>query len=302
MKRVMKTKILIVFVLMAVLTFSTTNLAQAAGAPPSAPTPPPAPTAPNIGGEKQPLKEILETFYTEKENYINQKRQCKEEAVITNAPSGTCWNRLKPMMSGILLKEITLIEKRLVQLQDKNITIPNRNEIDAKLTEAKAVFSNSGSSKYAMKSAAKTVEDIINQIEEIAMQDQADKLITQMDNLMVKADSITIKLDAKLSELKASGYNTAELEKSLTEYKADLAKTKENIANAKAKYAQMNSAQEISQLAKEVRSFINNAQNYLVKGFDKARKMVPEMGDAEKGGKVKGSNSGMDQQPQEGTK
>lgn len=291
---------------MAVLTFSTINLAQASETPPSAPTPPPAPTppsaptAPNIGDEKQPLKPILEDFYTEKEKYIDQKRQCKEEVVKTNAPPGTCWNRLKPMMVGILLKEVTLIEKRLVQLQDKNITIPNRDAIDAKLTEAKAVFSNSGSSKYALKSAAKTVEDIINQIEEIAMQDQADELITQMDNLMVKADSITSKLDAKLSELKASGYNTDELEKSLTDYKADLAKTKENIANAKARYAQMNSAQDISQLAKEVRSFINNAQNFLVKAFDKARIMVPEMSSAEKGGKGKGSNSGMDQQPQEG--
>lgn len=297
----MNIKILMVFFLMAVLTFSTLNFAQAVGTPPPAPTPPSASVAPNMSGEKQPFKPILEDFYTQKEKYIDQKRQCKEEVVRTNAPSGTCWNRLKPMMVGILLKEVTLIEKRLAQLQDQNITIPDRNEIDAKLTDAKAVFSNSGSSKYALKSAAKTVEDIINQIEEIAMQDQADKLITQMDNLMVKADSITSKLDAKLSALKASGYNTDELEKSLIDYKADLAKTKENIANAKAKYAQMNSAQEISQLAKEVRSFINNAQNYLVKGFDKARKMVPEMNDAEKGGKGKGSNSGMNQPPQEGT-
>jgi hypothetical protein len=289
----MNNKILLVLVLTAVLTFSIINLGQAAG--PVPPTPPPqnmgtghpTPPAPNVGNETQPFKERLEAFYTAKENFINQKRKCKESAVATNAPSGTCWNKLKPLMQGILLKEVELTEKRLVQLQDENITIPNRNEIDAKLAESKAVFADSGSSKYAVKSAAKNVEDIVNQIEEVATQKQPEILITQMDNLMVKADSITTKLDAKLSELKASGYNTAELENSLTQYKADLAKTNEEIANAKARYAQTNNTQDISQMAKEVRNFINNAQNYLVKAFDKARAMVPEMSDAEKGGKGK---------------
>ncbi len=50
----MKTKILMVFVLMAVLTFSTINLAQAAG------TVPPTLPAPNVGNETQPFKERLE--------------------------------------------------------------------------------------------------------------------------------------------------------------------------------------------------------------------------------------------------
>ncbi len=63
-------------------------------------------------------------------------------------------------------------------------------------------------------------------------------------------------------------------------------------ANAKARYAQTNSTQELSQMAKEVRNFINNAKNYLEKAFDKARKMVPEMSDAEKGGKGKSSKEG----------
>jgi hypothetical protein len=291
----MKYKILIVFFLTAVLTFSITNFAQAVPPTPPAPntgTGHPTPPAPNVGNETQPFKERLEAFYIAKENYINQKRMCKESSAATNAPSGTCWNKLKPLMQRILLNEVDLTEKRLIQLQEQNITFPNRNEIDAKLAESKAVFADSSSSKYAMKSAAKNVEDLVNQIEEVATQNQPEILIRQMDNLMVKADSITTKLDAKLFELKASGYNTAELENSLTEYKADLAKTKEEIANAKARYAKTNNTQDISQMAKEVRNFINNAQNYLVKAFDKARAMVPEMSDAEKGGKGKSSKEG----------
>jgi len=291
----MKYKILIVFFLTAVLTFSIINFAQATPTPPPAPnggTGLPTPPPPNVGNDSQPFKERLEAFYTAKENYINQKRICKESSAATNAPSGTCWNKLKPLMQAILLNEVDLTEKRLIQLQEQNITIPNRNGIDLKLAEAKAVFADSGSSKYAMKSAAKNVEDIVNQIEEIATQNQPEILIRQMDNLMVKADSITTKLDAKLIELKASGYNTAELENSLADYKADLAKTKEEIANAKARYAQTNNTRDISQMAKEVRNFINNAQNYLVKAFDKARAMVPEMSDAEKGGKGKSSKEG----------
>lgn len=293
----MKNRILIGFVLMAVLIFSTLALAQGAGTPPSGPpqgggTPPSGPPAQTPGNDTQPLKERLGEFYAAKESYINQKRQCKEESVRTNAPSGTCWNRLRPTMVGLLLREVALTQRRLIQLHDKNITIPDRSRVDARLAEAKAVFEDSGSSKYLLKSTAKNLEDLINEIEETALQGQADKLITQMDHLMVKADAITLKLDAKLSELKASGYDTGELERSLNDYKAELAKTKENIADAKARYAQMGSTQDLSQLAKEVRTFINNAQNYLVKAFDKARKMVPAMSGAEGPG---------DNQPQGGT-
>ena len=286
----MKNNVLMVFVLIAVLIFSTITLAQGAGKPPTAPTAPTLPSAQNMGDDTQPLKERLEAFYDAKESYINQKRQCKENSVATNAPSGTCWNLLKPTMVGLLLKEVAFTGKRLVQLRDKNVTFPNHDEIAAKLAEAKAVFEDSSSSKYLLKSTAQNLENLINQIEETALQNQTEKLITQMDKLMVKADAITVRLDAKLSELRAAGNDVGELENSLSQYKAELAKTKENIASAKAKYAQINSTQEISQLAKEVRTFIDNANNYLVKAFDKARKIVPAMDKSEKGGNVESSD------------
>lgn len=286
---------------MALLTLLAVSLAQGEG---TSPTPPDQnsgtpPTTSDINDETKPLKERLEEFYTEKERYIEQKRQCKEESVTTNAPSGTCWDRLKPMMQRILLKQVILTEKRLIQLKDRNITFHDIEEINAKLTEFKAVFENSDSSKFTIKSAANNVEDLINKIEEKATWNQTDKLIKQMDNIMEKADALTNKLETKLNELKASGYNTGELEKSLDEYKTYLAETKKNIAEAKAKYEEMGSAQEINLLAKEVRTFINNAKNYLEKGFDKARTIVPEMSGAEQGGMNQGSD-GMNQQPQGG--
>ena len=181
---------------------------------------PPSSPSELVGDDSaKPLRDRLNEFYTDKENYINHKRQCKEESAATNAPSGTCWNKLRPLMTGLLQKEIVLTQKRLLQLDDKNITIPNRADIDKRLIEAKAIFANSGSSKALIKSTAKSVEEMVNQIEDIATQNETGKLIKQMDNLMIKADRITNSLDAKLSSLKASGYNTAELEASLIQYK-----------------------------------------------------------------------------------
>jgi len=251
-------KLVIIFSLISIFTVS---LAHA--------TTPPGPQ----GDGDVPLKERLEAFYDDKESYIDQKRQCKEEVMITQAPSGTCWTRLRHLMINLLLKQLNLTHLRLVQLNDKNITFPNINDINNQLSEAKTIFENQASSKYLVKSTAKNLEDLVNDIEKTATWNQTEKLITQMDKLMVKADDITVKLEAKLSELKVIGIDVTELESSLNDYKIELASTKDSVINAKAKYAEMNSADEISVLASEVRTFINNAQNFLVKAFDKAKAM-----------------------------
>ena len=291
----MSKKILIAAIgLIALLVFSTIAIAQGPGGPPSPPNASSQPKGPTADEQNQPLKERLEAFYIEKENYINQKRRCKEMAVQTNAPSGTCWDEMKPVMIGILLKQLGLTKKRLEQLKEKSIVIPNIDEIGPKLEKAKAVFEASGSSKITLKATAKEVEDIINQIEEAATVNQADVLIKQMDNLMVKADELVSKLDAKLGELRSAGNEVRELEKALDEFKVDLAKTKESITKAKAKYAEMKSAKEISKLAKEVRAFIDAAKNSLEKGFDKARKIVPMINDSDKGGNGQTSNGTAD--------
>ncbi|HLE06638.1 MAG TPA: hypothetical protein VI790_04745, partial [Candidatus Nanoarchaeia archaeon] len=236
-------KLVIIFSLISIFTVS---LAHA--------TTPPGPQ----GDGDVPLKERLEAFYDDKESYIDQKRQCKEEVMITQAPSGTCWTRLRHLMINLLLKQLNLTHLRLVQLNDKNITFPNINDINNQLSEAKTIFENQASSKYLVKSTAKNLEDLVNDIEKTATWNQTEKLITQMDKLMVKADDITVKLEAKLSELKVIGIDVTELESSLNDYKIELASTKDSVINAKAKYAEMNSADEISVLASEVRTFINN--------------------------------------------
>ena len=295
----MKNKIIMVFVLVAILTFSAIGFAQ--------PEPPSGP--PTAGSDTQPLKERLEAFYDAKEDFMNQKRQCKEFAAATNAAKGTCWDRLKPMMINILLQQIALTDKRMAQLQEKGVAIPDIDAIKAKIAEAKAVFEDSGASKEAIKSSATDMETIINQIEETALQGHADVLIKQMDNLMEKADAITSRLEERLSAMKAAGQDVTDLESSFEQYKADLAQTKQNIASAKAKYAQMESSDEISQLAKEVRALIDNAQNSLVKGFDKAKALAPRMsgpqgGDPQGGDPQDGDPQGgesQDGEPKEGT-
>ena len=286
----MENKAHIAIVLLVVLFLSTIALAQGPGTPPSAP---PEPSPPAMDNENKPLKERLEAFYMEKEKYINQKRQCKEYAVTANVEKGYCWDKLKPLMLGMLLKEVALTEKRLVQLQDRNIIFPDHDEITAKLTEAKAIFTDNESSKELIKSTAKKVEEIINYIEEKATWNNASLLITQMDNLMAKADALVLKLEAKLDVLKTAGNDSDELEAALEQFKADLVKTRENIANAKAKYGQMESSGEISQLAKEVRTFINDAKKNLEKAFDRAKKIVPAMDKSEKGGNVEDSDLSM---------
>lgn len=326
----MKNKILIAL-MVAILVFSTMNIVLAQPTKPTAPTrgggtppdqpsgltagsgtPPARPTPPTEGNDTAPLKQRLEVFYDDKESYINQKRQCKEEVVVTNAPSGTCWDRLKPVMVGLLQKEIMLTGKRLTQLDANNITIPNRAKIDSVLASAKATLSDPTASKIAIKSAAKSLEEAINDIEDAATENQPQVLIKQMDNLMIKSDALTAKLESKLAILKAQKYDTGELERMLTDYKSDLAKAKEEIASAKAKYADSNNSSDIAKVAKEIRTFINNSKQYLEKAFDKARKMVPEMSGSEGGQQPNGSggkqpggsngpqqgDSGNDQPPQ----
>jgi len=268
----MNNKFLALSVFASLIALSTIATAYAVGPPQGPPM-----------NNSAPLKERLQAFYEAKEAYINQKRLCKEEVLITQAPSGTCWTRLKPMMINLLLNQINLTTHRLIQLRELNITFSNIDEINSQLTTAKAVFEDSLSSKYLIKSTAKNLETLINEIEATALENQTAKLITQMDNLIEKADSITVKLEAKLESLRALGVNVAELEASLNDYKAELANTKASVADAKEKYSQMSSSAEINALAAEVRTFINNAQNYLVKAFDKAILMIPNMSEGEQG-------------------
>ncbi|VVB76474.1 Uncharacterised protein [Candidatus Tiddalikarchaeum anstoanum] len=278
-------KILILIICLA-FAFPAISLVYAVG------TPPAQPPAQNASiNDSQPLKDRLTAFYDAKELYINQKRQCKENAIITDAPSGTCWNLLKPVLIGLLQQQIELTDKRLIQLRGLNVTFPNIDEINATLNEARTIFADPDSSKYLIKSTASNLETLINQIEERALINQTEKLISQMDNLMLKADAITVKLDAELNILRAFGVDVTELENSLNDYKDNLAQTKEDIAAAKAKYAEMNSSEGISDLAREVREFINNANNYLVKAFDKANAMIPLMRNSEQGGDGNNNNN-----------
>ncbi len=298
----MNTKILTAFVLMSVLIISMVALTAGAGTPPSPPTaptggpsgssgpgmggagtPPSGPGTQNAGDDQKPLKERLEAFYDAKESFINQKRQCKEESAATNAPSGTCWTKLRPVMIGILLNEVRLTGQRLGELQKKNITFSDFDEIVAQLQDARKVFEDSTSSKDLIKSTAKGIEDLVNKIEEKATAKQPEVLIRQMDNLLVKADALTAKLESKLEELRTAGNDVSSLESSLADYKANLAKAKENVASAKAKYSAGGSVEDIAAMAKEVRELINNAKNYLEKAFDKTKKMVPDMGEGNGG-------------------
>lgn len=318
----MKNKILIAFILISVFTMlalSSIVLAQPAGksppSPPSGPgangmqppsppsppsgnmTPPSSPTMGSRNGSKpgndsKPMKERLEELYTSKESYINQKRQCKEEAMKTNAEKGTCWDKLKPVMKGLLLKEIIITRMRLMQLRDKNITFDNIEEINKTLNDAQKVLEDESSSKDLIKSTAKTLEELINTIEDEATKNQPGLLIKQMDNLMIKADQLTAKLEKRLNDLKVSGTDVTSLEEAFTQYKLDLEKAKENIASAKVKYAEAKSSEEIAKVAKEIRTFLNDAKNSLEKAFDQVKKMSPSMDDSGKGGKDgKGNNS-----------
>jgi hypothetical protein len=202
----MKNKVLIAIVLIAALIFSTIAAAAEPGTPPTAPTGPNSGSGPGLtaGSDNQPMKERLQEFNDDKDSFIKQKKACKEESMMTNAPQGTCWDKLKPVMIAIMMKEIKLTGIRLMQLRQKNITFSNYDEINATLNEAYAVLSDSSSSKEQIKSTAKKLEDLINQIEDEATKNQPKVLIAQMDNLMAKADSATKKMDSKLAKLKAA--------------------------------------------------------------------------------------------------
>lgn len=239
------------------------------------------PQGPLPENDTQPLKERLEFFYEAKEGYINQKIQCKEEVMITQAPQGTCWERLKPVLINLVLDQINLTERRLAQLHDKNITFPDIDSIKTQLDQGKSIFTNQGSSKNLLKSTAKNLENLVNDIEETATRNQTGTLITQMDNLMIKADDITAKLEIKLEELRNAGVDVTSLESSLEDYKAEIETTKVSVNEAKVKYAQMGSTGEIADLATQVRTLINNAQNNLVKAFDKAKAMSLSMSQSE---------------------
>ena len=102
-------------------------------------------------------------------------------------------------------------------------------------------------------------------------------------------------IETLTDELKAAKYKTDELENSLNDYKIQVASAKENIAAAKVKYAEMNSTSELETVAKDVRTLVNNAQNYLVKSFNKIKSMLPDMSKGEQG-----DQGGDNQQPPSG--
>jgi len=241
--------------------------------------------------DKAPMKDRLEELYSEKDKYIEQKRQCKEMAAQTNAEKGTCWTNLKPIMIGLLQKELRLTGMRLMQLHNQSINISNLDEIKTKLDAANATFANPDSSKEEIKAAAQVVEDTINDIEDQATQGNVQVLISQMDKFLTKIDSLTGKMQSKIEALKSSGHDVTDLESSLEEYKSLVNNAKQEIADAKVKYADIKNSQEVTQLAREIRDSINNAKKSLEKAIDKMKALSPQIDQSGGNGGNGGNNN-----------
>lgn len=262
--------------LFAILTFSVISIALAAPQQPSGPGDN-AMSPPGQGNVSKPMKEMLQQFFTEKEQFIEQKRQCKEEAVRTNAEKGTCWTKLQPVMLGLLNKELMLTRQRLEQLRNQSIQINNIEDIRAKLEAAKAVFEDSASTKEEIKAQAKIVEQIILDIEDQATIKEPEVLIKQMGDIIKKANALAAKLDIKIADLKATGYDTSEFETMLADFKEDVKDAEDKVDEAKATYDANKSAEDLTKIVKEIRTMITDAESSLEKAIDKAKALNQNM-------------------------